>query len=160
MERFWQIVIVGYSLEVVRECEFDSDHRELQQQTLVQHSQLNASDADYGSQTEAVVLHYAVREGETVRCYGVTSLYPYISKYFKFPVGHPEIHVGDSCQYKQTMLSKLGLIKYSVLPPKRLFHPVLPFHCNKKLLFCLCSSAPSNVTLRASACTKQLRTGP
>src|SRR5215472_7888766 len=36
------------------------------------------------------------------------------------------------------MLQKEGLIKCSILPPKRLYHPVLPFRCNKKLLFCLC----------------------
>jgi len=36
------------------------------------------------------------------------------------------------------MLRKEGLIKCTVLPPKRLYHPVLPFRCNNKLLFCLC----------------------
>ena len=36
------------------------------------------------------------------------------------------------------MLSKEGFIKCTVLPPKKLFHPLLPFRCNKKLLFCLC----------------------
>ena len=38
------------------------------------------------------------------------------------------------------MLQKEGLIKCSVLPPKRLSHPVLPFCSNNKLLFCLCKS--------------------
>ena len=48
-------------------------------------------------------------------------------------MGHHAIHVGDA------MLRK-GLIKCSILPPKRLYHPVLTFRCNNKLLFCLCKS--------------------
>jgi hypothetical protein len=31
-----------------------------------------------------------------------------------------------------------GLMKCTIVPPKNLYHPVLPFRCNKKLLFCLC----------------------
>ena len=53
-------------------------------------------------------------------------------------VGHPAIHVGYACLHKQAMLSKEGLIKCTVLHPKRLYHPVLPYRCNNKLLFCIC----------------------
>ena len=48
------------------------------------------------------------------------------------------IHVGDACQDMQSVLLKVGLMKCSIFPPKRLFHPDLPFRCNKPLLFCLC----------------------
>jgi len=51
-----------------------------------------------GGRTEAMVHHYAIREGETIQYYDVMSLYPYVCKYFKFPVGHPKIHVGDVCR--------------------------------------------------------------
>jgi hypothetical protein len=66
------------------------------------------------------------------------SLYPYICKYYKFPLGHPVIHVGDACQDIEAMLRKEGFVKCTILPPRRLYHPVLPFRCNNKLLFCLC----------------------
>jgi hypothetical protein len=46
--------------------------------------------------------------------------------------------MGDSFQNKDDMLEKDVIIKYFVLPPKRLYHPVLPYRCNNKLLFCLC----------------------
>ena len=46
------------------------------------------------------------------------SLYPYVCKYSKFPVGHPTIHVGDACRDTQAMLSKEGIIKCTVLPPR------------------------------------------
>jgi hypothetical protein len=36
-----------------------------------------------------------------------------------------------------------GLIKCTIVPPKRLYHPVLPFRYNKKLLFCLCRTCVS-----------------
>ena len=59
-------------------------------------------------------------------------LYSYVGKYSNFPVGHPKIHVGDACRYKHAMLSKERLIKCTVLPPKRLYHPVLTLRCNNK----------------------------
>ena len=85
-------------------------------------------------------IYYKAHEDETVQYVDVISLYPYICKYFKFPVDHPVIHVGDVCLDKDIMLQKEGLIKCRVLPLTRLYHPVLPFRCNNKLLFCLCRS--------------------
>ena len=85
-------------------------------------------------------LHHKARDDETVQYVDVISLYPYVCKYFKFPIGHPVIHAGDACLDKDTMLKKEGLIKCRVLPRERLYHPVLPFRCNNKLLFCLCRS--------------------
>jgi len=85
-----------------------------------------------------MVLYYATLEGEKIQYYDVISLYPYVCMYYKFPVGHSTIHVGDACQDKQAMLSKENLRKCTVLPPKILYHSVLPYHCKNKLLFCLC----------------------
>ena len=47
------------------------------------------------------------------------------------------IHVGDVCQDMQAILLKDGLMKYSILSPRHLYHPVLPFHCNKSLILSL-----------------------
>jgi hypothetical protein len=104
----------------------------------VQHAPLNTRDVLYGCRTEATVLHYAIRDGETIEYYDIMRLYLYVCKYSKFPVGHPKIHVGDASRDKQAILSKEGLIKYTVLLSKRLCHPVQQFRCNNKLLFCLC----------------------
>ena len=82
-------------------------------------------------------LHYKAGDGETIQYVDVMSLYPYVCKYFKFPIGRPVIHVGDACQDMQAMLLKDGLMKCSILPPRHLHHPI-PFRCNKRLLFCLC----------------------
>jgi hypothetical protein len=68
------------------------------------------------------------------------SLYPYICKYGKFTTGHPAVHVGDTCKDVEACLKMEGLMKCTIVPPKRLYHPVLPFRYNKKLLFCLCGT--------------------
>ena len=108
---------------------------------IVEKSSLKTRDALCGVRTEAMHLQNKAREDETVQYVDVISLYPYIYKYFKFPVGHPVIHVGDECLDKHAMLQKEGMIKCRVLPPTLLYHPVLPFRCNNKLLFCLCRSS-------------------
>lgn len=54
----------------------------------------------------------------------------------KFPVCHPEI----ISQLDHTDITKFfGLAKCTVLPPEKLFHPVLPMKLNGKLTFPLCA---------------------
>ena len=43
-------------------------------------------------------------------------------------------------------------MKCSILPPKRLYHLVLPFRCNKRLLFCLYRTCVSEQS-RTAVCT-------
>ena len=103
---------------------------------IVEQSPLYTRDALYGGRTEAMRLYYKVSENETIQYVDVMSLYPYICKYFKFRIGHPIIHVGDAFKYKDACLQMEGLIKCSIVPPKKLYHPVLLFRSNNKLLFC------------------------
>ena len=108
---------------------------------IVKHAPLITRDALYGGRTEAMPLPYKIREGEeSVQYCDVMSLYPYICKYFKFPIGYSVIHVGVVCADKESCLKMDGLIKCTIVPPKDIYHPVLPFRHNKKLLFCLCRS--------------------
>ena len=141
METLERMSGAGYTVEVVWECQFEQDHLprhpELNNHPILQHAPLNTGVVLYGCRTEDMLLHYATREGETIQFFDVMSLYPYICIYSKFPVGHTTIHVGDACRDKQAMLSKEDLIKCTVLPPKTLYYPVMPYRCNKKLLFCL-----------------------
>ena len=107
--RIEQMTRAGYQVEVQWGCEFDEEiltrHPDLKTYAVVLHSLLNTRDALYGGRTEAMRLHYKIREGEeTVQYVDVMSLYPYVCKYFKFPLGHPVIHVGDACQDTEAML--------------------------------------------------------
>jgi hypothetical protein len=67
------------------------------------------------------------QEIETIQYVDVMSLYPYICRYFNFPVGHPVNHVGAARREKKVYLRMDGLIKCSIVPPEILYHPVLPF---------------------------------
>jgi hypothetical protein len=64
------------------------------------------------------------------------SLYQWVCKYFKFRFGHLTIHL--DCGDIPTMLAKEGLVRRTVLPPRDLYHPVLPYRSNGRMLFCLC----------------------
>jgi hypothetical protein len=90
MFRLERITKAGYQVKVQWECEFelpeDMDMEEV-------HLPLRTRDALYGGRTEAMRLHYKVKEGEeTIEYVDIMSLYPWVCKYFKFPIGHPTIH--------------------------------------------------------------------
>ena len=93
-------------------------------------------------------LHYKVRENEAVQYVDVMSLYPYICKYLKFPIGHPRIHVGDACKDVEACLRMDGLIMCTIVPLQKLYHPVIPYRCNK-LMFCLCRTCVQTCAMNA-----------
>ena len=78
---------------------------------MVLHNPLNTREAQYGGRTEALRLHYKVKEGDSIQYVNVLSLYLFVCKYFKFPVGHPVIQVGDAFRDTESMLQKEGLMK-------------------------------------------------
>jgi len=57
-----------------------------------------------------------------------------VNKYCKYPVGHPEI-IYDNFK---TLDQYFGIAKVKILPPRGLYHPVLPYRSNGKLKFSLC----------------------
>ena len=76
-----------------------------------------------------------------------TSLYPWCNKSTEAVIGHPEIiteNFDDISTY-------FGLIKCTVLPPKGLLHPVLPYRTKDKLMFPLCKTCTD--TLNQNPCT-------
>ena len=103
--------------------------------------------------------HYKARENETIQYVDVMSLFPYISTYFKFPVGHTIIHVGDACKVIEQCLHKDGLIKCSIVRPEILYNHVLLFRCNNKLMFRLCRTALSPLQAR-NVCIPEIRIVP
>ncbi|KAK5638387.1 hypothetical protein RI129_012682 [Pyrocoelia pectoralis] len=100
---------------------------------------LNPRDAFYGGRTGNAKSFYKTKEGEKIKYVDFTSLYPYVNKYGKYPLGHPTVHIGEECS-KLNLETTDGLIKCKILPPHLLFHPVLPVKMNNKLMFVLCRS--------------------
>lgn len=98
---------------------------------------LNPRDAFKGGRTNATCLYKTADplQGEAIHYYDYSSLYPYVNKYCRYPVGHPVFYYDPP----GTDLSQFfGLAQVTILPPRGLFHPVLPFTHGGKLTFPLC----------------------
>ncbi|CAG2228133.1 unnamed protein product [Mytilus edulis] len=63
-----------------------------------------------------------------------TSLYPWTNKYCRYPLHHLEIITKDF----EELDTYFGLCKVKILPPRHLYHAVLPYRCHGKLTFPLC----------------------
>jgi len=138
LARIEQLKSAGYTVKVQLECEFEGADN-LRTHPIVGHVPMNTRDVLYGGRTEAMRLHYKIKESvESVQYCDIMILYAYICKYFKFPIGHPIIHVGDACADIDACLKMEGLMKCKIVPPADLYHPVLPYRYDKNLLFCLC----------------------
>ena len=46
--------------------------------------------------------------------------------------------MGDTGADIEACLKMEGPMKCKIVPPKDLYHPVQPYRCDRKLLFCLC----------------------
>ncbi|KAJ8962079.1 hypothetical protein NQ318_018029 [Aromia moschata] len=126
---------LGYEVIEMWECEFRrhlQKNEELRVYTenhpLVATTPLNPRDAFYGGRTGNTTEYYKCAPGEKIKYVDVCSLYPWVCKYGKFPVGHPKVHVGDDY----------------------LHHPVLPLKMNNKLMFVLCRTCGEE--LNANEC--------
>ena len=92
-------------------------------------------DALRGGRTNAVKLYHKCSQGERISYLDVCSLYPWGVKWTEFPVGHPEILTENFQPITAQHNPYFGLIKATVLPPRQLYHGVLPYSCNGKLMF-------------------------
>ena len=96
---------------------------------------LRPRDAFYGGRTNCTKLYYKTKEGEWVCYVDFTSLYPYINKYAEYIFGAPKVITKDFTKLEDYF----GICYVKVLPPKGLYHPVLPLKMNGKLFFPLCN---------------------
>ena len=124
------------------ECEFDNLVKNNSKLLKLLNSEkiikpaLSPRDALSGGRVNALQLLYEGKAGYI----DFTSLYPYVQKYGSFPLGHPIIITENF----KTIDKYFGLVYCSVLPPKDLYIPTLPYHVNGKLLFPLCGTCAKN----------------
>jgi G:T-mismatch repair DNA endonuclease (very short patch repair protein) len=162
MARLQKIKDAGYNVVTIWGCEFRKMLRdtpglenELRSHPYVQYAPLNIRDALYGGRTEATRMRYKVKQREEIHYLDICSLYPYITKRGEFPIGHPRVYVGEDCP--ADCLTREGVIKCKVLPPRRLYHPVLPYKSNAKLMFPLCSVCADTMNQRPCTHTDEER---
>ena len=71
-----------------------------------------------------------------------SSLYPFVLKQKRFPVGHPVVVFENF----KPLDEYFGIAKVKILPPRKLYHPVLPYVSNGKLKFPLCRTCADDET--------------
>ena len=98
---------------------------------------LNPRDAFCGGRTNAVKLYHHVTPSQKIHYIDVTSLYPWVNKTCVYPKGHPTF---ISTPGHTDIRQYFGLIQCQILPPRELYHPVLPYRHDGKLLFPLCAA--------------------
>ena len=117
-------------------------------------SRLDMRDSFFGGRTNATKLYHEAAADEAIRYVDFTSLYPYVNKYARYPVGHPEIVTNNF----QPISSYFGLAKVKVLPPRGLYHPVLPHRFSDgKLKFPLCGTCAASESTTQCTCTDEER---
>lgn len=161
--RFERITTAGYNLIKIKECEFDAELSSnfemsefIKTLTHLKEDKLEIRDCYYGGRTNATKLYYKCKEGEKIRYLDVCSLYPYVLKYFSMPVGVPKVLI-DQDLIGRTPENIEGIIRCKILPPKSLYHPVLPLRLHNKLLFVLCYTCALDQNLNGCEHTDEER---
>ena len=85
------------------ECEWEAQKREdpelrLWAETLDLVTPLDPRDAFFGGRTEAVRAHCQAQPEQHIFYDDFTSLYSWVNKNCKYPIGHPVIHTQFTCQ--------------------------------------------------------------
>ena len=116
---------------------------------------LQPRDAFFGGRTGAVALFHQADPGEKIFYVDVTSLYPWVNKTKRYPLGHPEIHFEPE---DQELDNYFGIALVTIRPPRHLYHPVLPVRHGGKLTFPLCMQCvreeqPKPLFERSATCT-------
>ena len=130
----------GYQVKVQWECAWNTQvkrHPSIQSflSTLVATPPLQPRDAFCGGRTGAVALHHRAGPGEKILYVDVTSLYPWVNKTARYPLGHPTIFYEPE---DQDLNVYFGIALVTIIPPRGLYHPVLPVRHGGKLTFPLC----------------------
>lgn len=143
----------NYTVVTMWECEFNKFLKENPEidQTLsnapeILYGPINARHAIYGGIVDVFRTYYKVKPGEKIRSLDFCSLYPFVNKTGSYPVGHPKIYRGVQCS-RVDILSINGLIKCKILPPKGLFHPVLPLKIFGRMVMTLCRICAENKSI-------------
>ena len=131
----------GYNLQVMWEHDWDKlcQHDPAVKQfvtTFQLVEPLQPRHAFFGGRTGAIALHAKAEDSE-IRYVDVTSLYPWVNKNGRYPIGHPTILTQPRDQF---ISSYFGIALVDIIPPAKLFHPVLAVRSGTKLTFPLCAA--------------------
>ena len=153
MKREQSIRSLGFDQVTIWEHEFNQLLRENETAANFVKSfdiqdRLEPRQAFFGGRVNATKLHYKVNGDEQIHYDDVTLLYPFVQKYSMYPVQEPQILISDFSDIS----NYFGIAKIKILPPKGLYHPVLPLKINGKLLFTLCRTCAEKQNQETCIC--------
>ena len=171
IDRERKIRKAGYQLITMWEKDFDEMLKEREVQELLQDftytEPLLPRDAYYGGRTGACKMYYKAKLCEKIYYVDFTSLYPAVMHRGQgsrgenvkgqngFPIGKPTIITNPE---DQDITNYFGIAKVTITPPNDLYHPLLPYRANNKLLFPLCRScAEHNSSLSKKDGRREIR---
>ncbi|XP_018334518.2 uncharacterized protein LOC108743448 [Agrilus planipennis] len=129
--RSQQLKDAGYSVVEMWECNWlTSKEYKTAKNVDIDDEPLNPRESFFGGRTNAAKLKVIDKRMQYI---DVVSLYPTVQYYDPFPIGHPT-KIRRPSEYDPTWF---GLVKCKILPPRKLYHPVLPIKTDK-LVFTLC----------------------
>jgi hypothetical protein len=160
VDRIVKLRKMGYTVIEMWECEFDhevkyltdSEKDHLTSLDLV--DRLDIRDSFKGGRCNTIVLHCKPTDGRTITYLDVLSMYPNSMKNMPYPIDHPEI---ITCDFKEDVTEYFGVVKLRMLPPKQLYHPVLPHTPTGKLKFPLCGKCAREENYGICTCTDSER---
>lgn len=134
----------NWTVETIWECEWNqmkAENPEIQHfvdQNKHRLTPMSPFDAFFGGRVE--VFKMVVNDDRRMHYEDVTSLYPFINCTKRYPIGHPEVILNGFGDLTTICDRYFGFIKCQILPPQKLYIPVLPgkFGIDQKLLFALC----------------------
>ncbi len=163
-QRDAQLRNVGWSVTVMWECQWKEEMEERPEieEFLREHlpsdlkqPPLNPRDAFFGGRTNGGYLFYKAQKGEKIKYIDINSLYPYVNKWKSWPIGHPTILTASELDQGKVVDCYFGIICCKILPPRRLWHPVLPVRLHGKQMFPLCRTCAE--TSDSGPCTHDVR---
>ncbi|XP_034243509.1 uncharacterized protein LOC117646575 [Thrips palmi] len=94
-----------------------------------------------GGRTSALRMYHKadLDKGEKIMMADIISSYPNVNLRACYPLGQPSIYLEGDPNIP-AIDAWNGVIKCTVLPPRDLYLPVLPFKCKGKLMFPLCAT--------------------
>ena len=84
----------------------------------------------------------------------IISLYPYVDKNSENPIRHPKV-ITSNIDFDMTKY--FGMAKVKFIPPRGMYHPVLPCRSNRNLKFPLCRTCAENESKVESSCSIEVQ---
>jgi hypothetical protein len=160
VDRIVKLKKMGYTIIEMWECEFASEMKYLTEgekdhlDSLDLVERLDIRDAFKGGRCNTIVLHSKPTDGSIITYFDVRSMYPNSMKKMPYPMYHPDIITSD---FKDDITEYFGIAKVRMLPPKTLYHPVLPYTAAGKLKFPLCMTCAEKENYGICICSDRER---